>query len=90
MRYRANPVLVDASVIVSVGTVTGNGNLMVATEDGQSRQADAPMLARYSPVVGDYWVTQEDGYEYLNPKAVFERKYSPVNEPVNQVLKEKP
>lgn len=36
------------------------------------------MTSRYQPVVGDYLVIQEDGYEYLNPKEVFERKYSPV------------
>jgi hypothetical protein len=28
------------------------------------------------PKSGDYLVRQEDGYEYLNPKEVFERKYS--------------
>ena len=33
------------------------------------------------PVAGDYVVTQEDGYQYLNPKEVFERKYSPVGAP---------
>lgn len=32
--------------------------------------------ARYEPVEGDYVVTQEDGYQYFNPKDVFERKYS--------------
>jgi hypothetical protein len=36
------------------------------------------MTARYMPVVGDYWVIQSDGYIYLNPKDVFERKYSPL------------
>ena len=34
------------------------------------------MCARMTPVKGDYWVTQlHDGYHYLNPKDVFERKY---------------
>lgn len=80
MKYVANPVEVDAFKIVSVGGVTGNANLHVATEDGTNRQADGPMLARYIPKVGDYWVIQEDGYEYLNPKEVFERKYSAVNQ----------
>jgi len=36
------------------------------------------MIARFEPQLGDYWVIQEDGYVYLNPKEVFERKYSPV------------
>jgi hypothetical protein len=38
------------------------------------------MLARYTPVPGDYWVVQADGYVYLNPKDVFERKYEPMDE----------
>ncbi len=35
------------------------------------------MTARYTPVEGDYVVTQEDGYTYINPRDVFERKYHP-------------
>lgn len=41
-------------------------------------ECDATMLARYRPVDGDYLVEQEDGYTYLNPKDVFERKYRAV------------
>lgn len=41
--------------------------------------ATAGMLARMNPNVGDYWVIQEDGYVYLNPREVFRRKYSPIN-----------
>jgi len=78
MKYKANPVIVYAFKIVSVSPETGNGNMHIATDDGQNRQADAPMLSRYSPKAGDYWVIQSDGYEYVNPKEVFERKYSPV------------
>jgi hypothetical protein len=35
------------------------------------------MMARFKPQPGEYWVRQADGYIYLNPKEVFERKYSP-------------
>ena len=80
MRYQANPVIVEAFKIVSVDPATGNGNVNCMTEDGQVRKADPPMLSRYNPMVGDYWVVQYDGYEYLNPKAVFERKYSPIQD----------
>ena len=38
------------------------------------------MCARMIPQVGDYWVIQSDGYVYLNPKDVFERKYRPLQE----------
>ena len=38
------------------------------------------MTARYQPKIGDYLVRAEDGYEYLNPANVFERKYSEVKE----------
>ncbi len=77
MKYQANPVIVDAFKIVSVSSLQDDGSMSIATDDGQNRQADAGMLARYHPVPGDYWVIQEDGYEYINPKDVFERKYSP-------------
>lgn len=78
MKYKAKPIVVDAFKIVSVGSLTENGNVNIATDDGVDRKADAPMLSRISPVEGDYWVIQEDGYEYLNPKETFERKYEPV------------
>lgn len=46
-------------------------------ENGKVVTATPEMTSRMTPVVGDYWVIQSDGYIYLNPKAVFERKYSP-------------
>ena len=77
MRYIAKPVVVDAFRIDQVGP-TAAGKLHVHFEEGHSAVADAGMLARMSPKVGDYWVIQEDGYIYLNPAEVFERKYEPV------------
>jgi len=79
-KYRANPVIVEAFKIVSASPLRANGSMDIATEDGVNREADAPMLSRYAPTIGDYWVIQEDGYEYVNPKAVFERKYSLVGD----------
>lgn len=80
MKYQANPVVVDAYKIVSVQTVPDADPALsrdVATDDGVNRKATAEMCARYIPQAGDYWVIQSDGYEYLNPRDVFERKYSP-------------
>lgn len=79
MKYKANPVIVDAFTIVSIETVPDADPPLrrrIATDDGQNREATPEMQSRYIPLVGDYWVIQDDGYEYLNPKAVFERKYS--------------
>lgn len=51
--------------------------LVLVLEDGRSVLAEPGMTSRMTPVEGDYWVIQlSDGYTYLNPKAVFERKYS--------------
>jgi hypothetical protein len=77
MRYRANPVLVEAEVITAVDDVQPNGWLMVKLTDGKEHNLNPAMIARYIPKPGDYVVTQSDGYVYLNPKEVFERKYSP-------------
>lgn len=85
MKYQANPVIVDAFKIVSVQNMPDADPALardVATDDGINRVATAAMCSRYIPQAGDYWVIQSDGYEYLNPKDVFERKYSPL--PVNQ------
>lgn len=95
MKYRANPVLVDAFKITEVKVAYrvlggaykdgdtikqdgGPGEFMCKLEDGSQRHATPEMCARMSPAVGDYWVVQEDGYAYLNPREVFERKYSPI------------
>lgn len=77
MRYKANPVTVDAHIIISVGPIDTHGSMSLALQDGRNVVADKSMIARYIPQEGDYLVTQDDGYVYLNPKHVFERKYSP-------------
>jgi hypothetical protein len=67
--HEANPVRVNATRLLEV---TGS---VFRLEDGRNYEAQEGMLSRYTPVAGDYLVTQEDGYEYFNPKEVFERKY---------------
>lgn len=84
MKFVANPVVVEAFVIMErfhaycisgepIGTITklrlDNGKIVEPTEE---------MMARMEPQIGDYWVIQSDGYVYLNPKDVFERKYRPM------------
>jgi hypothetical protein len=83
MKYQANPVIVDAFKIVSVGEPSAHDGIgwwsvNLALDNGENVTADYKMLARYVPAADDYWVVQSDGYIYLNPKDVFERKYSPV------------
>jgi hypothetical protein len=80
MQYKANPVHVDAHIIISVGPVLPDGSMHCALQNGRSAIADKGMISRFIPQAGDYWVRQGDGYEYLNPKDVFERKYSPIPE----------
>jgi len=83
MKYYANPVIVDAFIIIGVGAVLRDGSMRCATQDGNSRTATKEMISRFIPREGDYWVVQEDGYEYVNPKDVFERKYTPVGRSVD-------
>ena len=79
----ANPVRAVGTRILDVTDITtreeGCGqscpDLMLRLADGRNYKADTSMTCRYVPVPGDYLVRQEDGYEYLNPKDVFERKY---------------
>lgn len=79
MMYQANPVIVEAHRIVSRGSRQSDG-IPLALENGENVVAPMEMAVRYDPKPGDYYVIQEDGYIYLNPKDVFERKYSPIEE----------
>jgi len=78
MKYIANPVVVDAFAIKDVGPVLDDGSRWLDLEGAPTSQASAEMMSRMTPRVGDYWVVQSDGYVYLNPKDVFERKYQPL------------
>lgn len=76
MKYQANPVIVDAWRITTV-RVLSPGCVAVTLENWPGVvHCGAELTARFTPGVGDYWVMQADGYCYLNPAAVFERKYS--------------
>jgi hypothetical protein len=81
MRYQALPVIVDAFEIEEVlpgpEAVRKDcaSGVQCRLSSGLTLIATAEMLARYSPVVGDYWVVQADGYAYINPLDVFLRKY---------------
>lgn len=76
MQFVANPVIVEASQIVFIHGADPAG-VHLELEGGVRVVATPEMTSRYMPSSGDYWVVQSDGYTYLNPKDVFERKYSP-------------
>lgn len=78
MRYHANPAVeVEAKKITQID-VMADGSLALTLDDGSGFIPVPGMLSRIGLLVGDYVVTQlHDGYVYLNPKAVFERKYLP-------------
>ncbi len=78
MKYEAKPVIVDAYIIVGVGCIQRDGSLHCALQNGENAVATKEMISRFIPDAGDYWVVQADGYAYLNPKDVFERKYQPM------------
>jgi hypothetical protein len=76
MKFKANPVIVDAYPITSVRALAEC--FVLELGETHTIHTTPDLTARMVPVVGDYWVLQSDGYSYLNPKAVFERKYSPL------------
>lgn len=78
MKYVANPVHVMAFQISSIIQYDIKGNVELLLENGNKVVATPEMTSRLRPRSGDYWVQQEDGYVYINPKEVFERKYSKV------------
>lgn len=74
MKYITNPVTVEAYKII------GKEESRLLLEGEIDCFPTPEMLSRITPKIGDYLVIQEDGYQYLNPKHVFERKYSSVKE----------
>jgi hypothetical protein len=79
-RYVARPVEVTALMITMVVCVPPGSDCSgyhLLLEDGTGFRPTAEMCARMTPKCCDYLVTQADGYQYLNPKEVFERKYQP-------------
>jgi hypothetical protein len=74
----ANPVVVRAVRIDP--RIPTSWHFEFSDETEYWAKPDDPMLARYTPVVGDYLVTQEDGYAYFNPFEVFQRKYHTIEE----------
>ena len=77
-KYTANPVVVEAFAITHVEPVLHTPRqvgIPLRLENGEHVIASPEMTSRMTPKVGDYWVVQSDGYIYLNPKDVFERKY---------------
>lgn len=78
MKYVANPVVVDAFVITGFEENPEMACTDAMFEDAPTVHLTPEMMARYTPILGDYYVIQDDGYAYVNPKNVFERKYSKV------------
>lgn len=78
MKFTANPVVVDAWRITARSASNGAGqDIEITLEDGTTREITPAMYVRHLPQIGDYFVVQEDGYEYINPRDVFTRKYGP-------------
>jgi hypothetical protein len=73
----ANPVRVHGRQITAVD-LQPSGTAHLTLDDGGTAEATVEMMARITPQIGDYLVEQLDGYLYLNPKSVFEHKYSPL------------
>lgn len=80
-KFIANPVVVDAYKISRIFGTDEDGTVTMELEGAKGNHVASPaMVSRMTPVVGDYWVVQSDGYIYLNPKDVFERKYHHTDE----------
>lgn len=81
MKAIANPIHVEFAVILFAGEIGMSGHVIVRLDWGEGNDRDEKrtllpgMTARYMPVVGDYLVRLADGYEYVNPRDVFQRKY---------------
>ncbi len=92
MKHVANPVSVQAYVIQEIqpdyNSARPAGKAICS--EGKEFDLTPEMLARYHPTPGDYVVVQDDGYVYVNPKGVFERKYAQKSaDPIEQEIQAK-
>lgn len=80
-QYICNPIEVSAWQITEIcPEQKEQGIITVVLDDNALYDIDPSKMSRMIPVVGDYLVrtNQPDVYEYLNPKHVFEAKYTKV------------
>lgn len=69
---------VHAGVITEV--VPAGCYVQEASGDAVLRTYPENMTARYTPVVGDYWIVYPpEGYQSISPKAIFEEGYVEVS-----------
>lgn len=78
MKAIGNPVEVDFYTILAAKQSDHDGSWELTCSEGKTFVATKEMVSREAPEIGGYYVIQADGYAYLNPKHVFERKYRAV------------
>jgi len=81
MKYCVKPTVTVTAYKIKAVTKTNDGRTLIELDDGNPPfQLQEGQISRMKPAVGDYYVITADGYEYLNPKDVFEGKYEPLTE----------
>lgn len=80
MQYIAKPVIVSAFQIIEIRGYTDTRNVQLTLEDERHVEALNDMTVRITPKVGDYWITNADGYEHLMSKAKFAEHYEALTE----------
>jgi hypothetical protein len=88
-KYIANPAVVDAWKVTRVGEKDSSRGRRLEFLGRGPFYAHGAMLARINVQPGDYLVRTEDGYLYLNPGDVFEKKYRLTSESSPSVEGEK-
>lgn len=78
MKYQANPVIVEAHTVISIDgpDICGYNHLLLDNET--LLKLDDPIIPCTQPQIGDYVVTRANGHVSVEPKAMFEHKYSPL------------
>jgi hypothetical protein len=83
MKYRMNPITVDAVKIAGVGDKLSDGSIRVLLE-GEGPTSHGTVIKRFemmgTPKIGDYYVTNQDGTHNLVPRVSFEATHTAVEE----------
>lgn len=73
-RYRSHKIVEALPIVGIEPTGVGDAKAALILEGGI--QKPHPKGTNYVPVLGDYFIRYEDGYESLSPKGAFEKGYT--------------
>lgn len=78
-RYRSHKIVRALQLATIEKNLDGSASVWPGDARFPVMRLGSPVVTRYFPVVGDYYVIYEDGYQAISPKKAFEDGYTRVD-----------